>query len=638
MPSKDISRFCSTLCAEVALPAWRESSLPSLFVKDLTRIIERCGKERNYEYALYLLGYMREHGLHTHIVLGNYLIPMLVEVGCMSDAEDVFDLLPCRNEWSWNSLMYAYVKCGKPQRALDLFRRIHTDKSVKPSAYTIVAALKACIHLKNLRWGIDIHTEVSKWSLLAENSFVCNALIDMYAKCGMLTKAEKVFDKLAMPSVVSWTALIAGYAEHGHANKAFDCFERMQCEGVSPDSVSVVSSLKACIKAGAVKKVEHLHATIDRHYLFDQNCVVGNTLIDVYIKCGSLAKAQQVFDKLPVRDTVAWTTLIAGYVEHGYGEKAVECFEQMQFEGADVDAATLNCTLKACGSIRAGNKGREIHAQAEKEGFLARSYTMCNTLVDMYSKCGLISTARQVFDTLAYRDVVSWTALISGYAEGGHGEEAIDCFERMKADGVLPNATTFICCLKACSSIGATERGEDLHVEIERQGLLRKDVVIGTTLLNMYAKCGSLSKAQEVFDRLPTRDGVAWTALMRGYAHIGQVHDMFSVFDRMLEEGLNPSIVTFLVVLSGCKQTSFSRKGEMYFESMSEKFGVVPTLEHHTSVINFLAHSGELDKANVVAERMPYCPDFVVWQAKLSACKNTGMQDVGIETLQHVVG
>ncbi|KAI5067654.1 hypothetical protein GOP47_0018182 [Adiantum capillus-veneris] len=581
---------------------------------------------------------MHEHGLHTHAALGNYLIPMLVEVGLIHDAQVVFDKLPCRNEWSWNSLMYGYVKCGKPQHTLDLYHRMRIDSLIPPSAYTIVAALKACTHLMDLRGGIDLHSEASKWGFLAENSFISNALIDMYAKFGLLAKAQEVFDKLATPNVVSWTVLIAGYAEHGHGNKAIQCFNRMQCEGISPDPVALVSSLKACINVGAVKKLDCLHAAIGRQLLLDKNLVVGNTLIDVYIKCGLLAKAQQVFDKLPLRDTVSWTTLIAGHVDHGYGEKAVQLFDHMQFEGVASDTATLVSTLKACGSIRSRNKGRELHAEAEKQGFLARSHAVCNTLVDMYSKCGLVAKARQIFDTLAYRDVVSWTALISGYAECGHGEEALDCFEKMKADGVSPNATTFICGLKACSSIGAMEKGEGLHVEIERQRLLGEDAVVGTTLINMYAKCGSLSKAQEVFDRLPVRDGVAWTALMMGFAHTKQGCDMFRAFHRMLDEGIKPNIVTFLVLLSAGNQTSFSSKAKMYFEAMSEKYGIIPTLEYHTCIINSLVHAGELDKANEVVKRMPFSPDLVLYQALLSASKSTGASDDRMEALQDVMG
>ncbi|KAH7387900.1 hypothetical protein KP509_16G047600 [Ceratopteris richardii] len=553
---------------------------------------------------------------------------MLVEVGSVADAQEVFEELDCPNEWSLNHLMNGYIRCGKPGRALDLYHTMQMDRRiVHRSAYTVVAALKACTSLKDLIEGLNLHLEASRLDLIAGNIFVGNALIDMYAKCGILNGAQEVFDGLVAPTVVSWTMLIAGYADNGEADKAIHCFCRMQCEAVAPDLVTLVSILKACPSSSSSKNIRCFHAIIDRPCLLEQNYIVGNTLIDIYIKCGLLAEAHKFFEQLPFRDTVSWTTLISGYVEHGYGEKALQQFEYMQLEGVEMDAATFVCTLKACGSIRAENKGRMLHAEAEKLGFLARSHTVGNTLVDMYSKCGLPAKAKQVFEALSYKDVVSWTALILAYAECADGEKALICFEKMKADGVFPNATTFICCMRACSSIGAVDRGESIHVEVERCGLLEKDVAVGTALVNMYVQCGMISKAQEVFDGLSIRDGITWTALLMGYAYAGRICCMFHVFDRMLQCGLRPNMVTFLVILTGFSRTSFSSYGEMYFEFMSKKYGIVPRLEHHTCLINVLFHSGELEKANSLVERMPFSPDFVVWHSVLSGCKNSGTSD-----------
>eukprot|EP00250_Pteridium_aquilinum_P013618 c21461_g1_i1 orf=1-507(-) len=169
----------------------------------------------------------------------------------------------------------------------------------------------------------------------------------------------------------------------------------------------------------------------------------------MYAKCGSLTRAQEAFDGLPLRDIVSWTILMAGYNDHGCGEKALECFDRMQHEGILPNAFAMACSLKACGSILALDKGREIHTEIERWGLLERDVFVGSSLIDMYTKCGFLGTAQVVFNRLPVRNVVSWTVLIGGYTDFGYGVEALECFKRMQLEGVSPNAATFVCVLKA---------------------------------------------------------------------------------------------------------------------------------------------------------------------------------------------
>eukprot|EP00250_Pteridium_aquilinum_P000338 c10374_g3_i1 orf=1-639(-) len=213
----------------------------------------------------------------------------------------------------------------------------------------------------------------------------------------------------------------------------------------------------------------------------------------MYAKCGSLAKAQDVFRTIPIRDVVLWTTLIAGCVKHGNSEEALLCVEQMQHEGISPNAFTLVCCSKACGSLKATDRGQEIHTQVVEKG-LERELLIGNSLVDMYVKCGLLEMAKAVLDKLPVRDVVSWTALIAGYAELGWGEEAFTCFERMRHDNISPNAHTFVCSVKACCSERAVDKGQEIHCAITEKGF-EKELLVGSALVSMYAKCGLLAKA-----------------------------------------------------------------------------------------------------------------------------------------------
>eukprot|EP00250_Pteridium_aquilinum_P016296 c23034_g6_i2 orf=2-916(+) len=302
----------------------------------------------------------------------------------------------------------------------------------------------------------------------------------------------------------------------------------------------------------------------------------------MYAKCGALAKAQDAFDELLVRNLVSWNVLIAAYARHDHGEEALNYYEKMQREGFSPDAFTFASILKACGSIVATEIGQEIHAEIVRKGLLSRNPFVGSTLVNMYSKCGLLANAQSVFDELLVRDAVLWNALLVGYVEHGHGEEALKFFDRMQFEGVSATTVSFLCSLRSCGDIGATERGHELHVEIARKGLLERDLVVGNTLIDMYAKCGLPSIAQEVFDKLLVRDIVSWSSLIAGYAQTGESEEVFSIFDRLRGAGIKPDPVTFLIVLNACSRKGLFNKCETYFEAMCKDCGIFPTLEHHS--------------------------------------------------------
>lgn len=164
---------------------------------------------------------------------------------------------------------------------------------------------------------------------------------------------------------------------------------------------------------------------------------------------------------------------------------------------------------------------------------------MLDLAPDMYANCGSLSKARQVLEELSVRNVISWSAFIAGYAREGDGEQALGCFENMQREGFCPNALTFICILKACGSIRAFEKGEKTHHEISKLGLLKEDLVLGTALVNMYAKCGALKKAQQVLEELLIQDATPWNALISGYARNGEGEQALSCLEQMQREGLS---------------------------------------------------------------------------------------------------
>ncbi|KAH7421657.1 hypothetical protein KP509_13G069500 [Ceratopteris richardii] len=318
---------------------------------------------------------------------------------------------------------------------------------------------------------------------------VGNALIDMYVKCGLIRKAHEVFNRLPNQDVVSWTALIAGYAKHGDAMFALNCLDEMQLKGVAPNAVTYVCCLIACGRIGDVEKGKEIHEEIVSKRLLE-TLALGNALVDMYANCGFLKRALEVFDILPKRDLISWNALMSGYVKYEYGIKALNCLAQMQIEGVNPDFSTLVCGLKSAD----GRKYLQLHDAIMIRMDRELGTAVGNALIDMYVKCGLIRKAHEVFNRLPNQDVVSWTALIAGYAKHGDAMFALNCLDEMQLKGVALNAVTYVCCLIACGRIGDVEKGKEIHEEIVSKGLL-ETLALGNALVDMYANCGFLKRA-----------------------------------------------------------------------------------------------------------------------------------------------
>ena len=370
---------------------------------------------------------------------------------------------------------------------------------------------------------------------------------------------------------------------------------------------------------------------------FEGDLAVTSTLVGMYVKCGSMVEARDAFDELKVRDVVSWTALISGYAEEGNADKSLECFERMQSEGLSPDAITFICLLKACGNTGAINKGKQIHYEIVRRGLLEKDPVLGTALVDMYVKCSMLLQAQQVIEELPVRDAFSWSALIAGYAQEGQSSEALNCYERMQSEGLAPDSITFICILKACGSAGIIDMGKRIHEEVVRWGFLENNVVLGTSLVDMYAKCGALEKAEKVLEELPIRNVVSWSAIIAGYSQQGQGQKALSCFERMQGEGHLPNAVTFLSVLSACSHCGLMDEAQLLFGNMNRKYGIVPNSEHHTCMVVLFGSAGCFDKALSVIKVMPSADYPIVWLALLGSCRKWGNLKLGILTFDQPV-
>ncbi|KAH7366424.1 hypothetical protein KP509_18G077400 [Ceratopteris richardii] len=580
------------------------------------------GEEMHYEI-------LNRHLLGSDIALGNALVTMYANCGALNKAQQVLNELPNRDVISWSALIAGYAKHGQGQNALNCFEQMQSE-GLSPNIVTFISILKACGSIRALDKGEQVHEEISRQGLLGKDCALGNALVDMYAKCGDLKKAQQVFEELPSRDVVTWSALISGYTQQGLGQNALDCYGQMCHHRVSPTEITFVSLLKACASIGAIDKGEQIHNEIVNQGLLGEGVAIGNALVDMYAKCGVLTKAAKVLNELPVRDVVSWSTLISGYIQHHQVQDALICFERMQQDGLSPDAATFTSILKACANLRRVDLGRLIHIEILRQGLLESNALLGTALVDMYAKCGMLAKAQDAHEVIQFSsNNASWNALISGFVQQGLGKQAFFFFEEMLQKGPIPNEITFSAILKACGSIGDHVKGQQIHNMIVRRGISLNHVVLGAALVDMYAKCGVLKRAQRLLDELPAGNVVSWSALISGFAQEGLWEDAVKCFQCMLEKGLTPNRVTFSSMLHACSHSGLVDEGLLYFANMAPMYGIVPDSEHYTCMVDLLGRAGHFEKATELIQRMPTFQYPALWSALLGACQKWGDVTVG---------
>ncbi|CAK9213816.1 unnamed protein product [Sphagnum troendelagicum] len=387
-------------------------------------------------------------------------------------------------------------------------------------------------------------------------------------------------------------------------------------------------------------------------------------LIDGHGKCRAhreLATAQSERHSLLQLNILGWNKKLRKYVKDGQAQKAMQLFQQIQQEGMSPDTFTFVQVINACAGLGALEEGRHVHEQiiqsgCESDVFVGNSlvdmYAKCgsiedawkmfkkmpsrdvvtwNTMIlgfDMYAKCGSLEDAWNVFKNMPSRDVITWTTIILGHVKCGQGQKALELFRQMQRENVRPNSVTFVGVLNACASIVALEKGRCVHQQII-ESVWDSNVFVGNSLVDMYAKCGSMEDAQTVFNKMPSHDVISWNAILGGCAMHGHGNEALKLFEQMCEEGVKPDDITFVCLLSACSHAGLVDEGMCCYASMITVYMISPKLEHYSCMVDLLGRAGKLHEAENMIKAMPGKPYVPAWRALLAACKIHGNVEMG---------
>eukprot|EP01018_Ginkgo_biloba_P022394 Gb_02038 [translate_table: standard] len=582
----------------------------------LPSVIKACAGLAALQEGKQVHHFIIRSAFESDVFVESALVDMYTKCGSIVDARQVFDKMAQKDAVSWTGMIAGYTQNGHSDQALKLFREMLLA-GVKPDQLTIASVLPACTHSTALQEGQEIHSFIIRIGFLPD-VILESALVDMYAKCRRIQDACKVFEKMFHRDVVSWNAMITGYAQNGHGVEAVKLFNQIQPAGIKPNRVTIASVLSVCANLEDLQQGKDIHDYIIRNE-FEDDVVVRNALVAMYAKCGSTKDACQVFDSTSQRDLVSWNTMIACFAQNGYCNEAIKLFYEMQLADAAPNEITITSVLPACASLASLKRGMEIHGHIVRRGFES-DVGVGSTLIDMYAKCRNMESAQQVFGNMFQRDVITWNAMIAGYALNGHCGMALKLIHEMQMADMKPNPITIASVLPACGYVATLQQGKEIHNFIVRTEF-ELDIFVGSALVDMYAKCGSIKDARKVFDQMSERDVVSWTAMISGYAIHGHGEDALILFCQLQHEGLKPDQITFTAVLSACSHAGLVDEGWQYFHSISQDYGMTPSVEHYACMVDLLGRSGHLDAAHNFIKSMPLEPNASVWGALLGACR-----------------
>ncbi|CAK9186036.1 unnamed protein product [Ilex paraguariensis] len=437
-----------------------------------------------------------------------------------------------------------------------------------------------------------------------------------YILCGHISYARKLFDELPHRNLLSYNTMIRMYSENGLSYSALKLFSEMLTSGnQKPDKYTYPFVIRACGGLSMLELGVMVHGlTVTNGFV--ANTFVGNSLLAMYMNCGDKEGATRVFQTMQERTVVSWNTMISGYFRNDSAEEALMVFRKMLDDGVEADCATVVSVLPVCGFLNDLEIGKEVHAFVEEKD-LGNKLSVRNALVDMYAKCGRMDEAREVFDEMDKRDVVTWTTMINGYILNGDVRRALELCPLMQFEGVRPNAITLASLLWACAYLHNLKLGKCLHGWAMRQKL-ESDVNVETALIDMYAKCDSVLFSFRVFTKTSKKRTVPWNAILSGCIHNKLAREAVILFKEMLLEEVDPNVATLKSLLPAYSfLADFQQASNIH--CYLTRTGFHSRIEVASGLIDIYSKCGSLEYAHKIFNGIPVNnKDIILWSVLIA--------------------
>lgn len=447
--------------------------------------------------------------------------------------------------------------------------------------------------------------------------------------------AHHLFDEMPHRNIVSWTALVSGYAQCGNVRECFIVLSGLLGH-FCPNEFAFSSLLSACEEENDFSYGRQVHAVALKIGL-DGNVFVANSLITMYCKCSNSGcdgvyddrkdEGWTIFESMEFRNLVSWNSMIAGFQSRGLGDQAIHLLMQMHRDGIGFDRATLLSVLSSLSECsNSDNVERSLsicfllHCLTIKSGLISEVEVRTALLKSYASLGGSNSDSYRLFsETSCHQDNVLWTVMITVFAEKDP-EKAFILFCRMHRENFQLDWHAFSIALKSCAAFVTEQHALAVHSQVIRRGF-HKDTVISNALIHAYSRSGSLSLSKQVFDEMECCDLISWNSMLKSYALHGKAKDALQLFRRM---NVDPDSATFVSLLSACSHAGLVDEGEKIFNAMPKNYGLIPQLDHFACMVDLFGRAGQITEAMDLIHKMPMKPDSVIWSALLGSCRKHG--------------
>ncbi|CAA7388040.1 unnamed protein product [Spirodela intermedia] len=424
---------------------------------------------------------------------------------------------------------------------------------------------------------------------------------------------------------------------------------------IIPNQHTFLAMLKSSRSFSEGKQI-HAHAVVMG---LSSDTYLQNSLIKMYSENGKMGLARELFRHLNRKDIASCNILITALARNGRNLEALEIIHGLPLSDFEPDQYTAVGLLLCCSQLRDWSRGKSIHSWMIRRTPVEEwGLVLCNSLLDLYARSGKMDTALKIFeglkekdavswnimiarsagygdfdlalrlfDQMPHRELVSWNSLLSGYAQNGCWNSAVKLFEEMLLHDVSPDKVSMVALLCASSELGLLHQGRLLHGWVLKNNM-KLDPFLGSALVDMYCKCGSLQRAITTFRSIPKRDVAVWTAMMSGLAFHGCGVDALLLFQEMQADGAAPNELTFIAILTACAHAGLVDTGCIIFDSIKKNHGIDPTVEHYGCLVDLLARAGRLTEVQGVIEAMPMRPSRSIWGAFLAASRAHGDLDM----------
>lgn len=455
------------------------------------------------------------HGFEEEVVLGSSLTNAYIQSSRLDFATASFDRIPIskRNRHSWNTILSGYSKSKSYGEILSLYNRMMRNCDGAVDSFNLVFAIKACVGLGLLENGLLIHGLAIKYGL-DKDDYVAPSLVEMYAQFGTMESAQKVFDEIPVRSSVLWGVLMKGYLKYSKDPEVFRLCHLMRDSGFTLDALTLICLVKACGNIFAGKEGKSVHGLSIRRSFIDQSGYLQASITDMYVKCGLFDNARKLFERSVDKNVVMWTTLISGFAKCERAIEAFDLFRQMLGKLIPPNQCTLAALLVSCSSLGSPRHGKSVH------GYMVRNEIEMDAVnftsfIDMYARCGCIQMARKVFDMMPERNVISWSSMINAFGINSLLEEALDCFDQMKSQNLVPNSVTFVSLLSACSHSGNVKEGWKQFESMKRDYMIAPEEEHYACMVDLLGRAGEIGEAKSFIDNMPVKPmASAWGALL----------------------------------------------------------------------------------------------------------------------------